>query len=503
VRKSVIAALGGAIGMAAATAAIAAPGAETGPSSSQSPYMLGKQPGVETESILTVGDSVNNKPDGSTPYRMVGIPDGLGAFDNRNGTFSLLMNHELGPTSGVPREHGARGSFVSKWTIRKSDLTVLHGEDQIKKLFTWGGAAGDCSADLAPISAFYDRSSGKGYNGRILLNGEEGGTAGRAFAHVVGSGESYELTPWVGNISYENILANPNTGNKTVAMTTDDGGSSPGQQIYVYRGSKSRTGNPVEKAGLVGGSLFGIKVPDVPQYESDKTDWEVGDGHRFEVEDVSQYAGVGGTTDDGTVNTLEEDSQAKGVTNFQRPEDGAWDPDNPEDFYFVTTSSFGPRADERRDGRTRLWRLRFEDPKDPSEGGTLKLLVDGPVGTPDSPSSTGTQSAGAGGPQMLDNITVDDGKVLMQEDAGNQEYLGGIWSYDIDDRSLTEVAESDPERFTTGSPGFITKDEESSGIIPAPFLGSGRYLFDVQVHKSNPDTELVEFGQLLSLTLPY
>src|SRR5687767_13826907 len=81
----------------------------TGPSSSQSPYILRSQPGVVTKAILTVGDSVNLKPDEVTPYRMVGIPDGLGAFDNGDGTFTLLMNHELGGSVGVTREHGARG----------------------------------------------------------------------------------------------------------------------------------------------------------------------------------------------------------------------------------------------------------------------------------------------------------------------------------------------------------------------------------------------------------
>ncbi len=30
---------------------------------------------------------------------MVGIPDGLGAFDNHDGTFTVLMNHELGNTA--------------------------------------------------------------------------------------------------------------------------------------------------------------------------------------------------------------------------------------------------------------------------------------------------------------------------------------------------------------------------------------------------------------------
>src|SRR5262245_38077544 len=47
----------------------------TGPSSSASPYFLPAEPGVVIKSILTVGDAVED-------YRMVGIPDGLGAFDN-------------------------------------------------------------------------------------------------------------------------------------------------------------------------------------------------------------------------------------------------------------------------------------------------------------------------------------------------------------------------------------------------------------------------------------
>src|SRR5262245_55740551 len=84
----------------------------TGPSSSQSPYLLRSQPGVVTVSLMSVGDSVNLKPDGVTPYRMVGIPDGLGAYDNGDGTFTLLMNHELTPDVGTTRAHGRIGAFV-------------------------------------------------------------------------------------------------------------------------------------------------------------------------------------------------------------------------------------------------------------------------------------------------------------------------------------------------------------------------------------------------------
>jgi Alkaline phosphatase PhoX len=511
------------VGGVAAAAAIAAPvpGAETGLSSSQSPYVLRSQLGVVTKSILTAGDSVNAKPDGGTPYRMVGIPDGLGGFDNGDGTFTVLMNHELGNTAGVVRAHGARGSFVSKWTIEKGSLRVLHGEDLIQTLNTWNpalnGGAGDwevsntdaaparlnrlCSADLPQASAFYNVGTGNGYDGRLFMDGEEGGTAGRPFGHVVATGQSYELTPWLGNMSFENVVANPSTGDATVVMNLDDGDASLGQQVYLYRGSKSTTGNPVQKAGLTNGALYGVKVLGIPQSEYQKTDWSVGNEFDFQLVDVSQYAAVGGANG-GVVDTLDEDSQAQGVTNFQRPEDGAWDPNNPSDFYFVTTSSFGPLTAEDRTGETRLWRLRFEDPADPSKGGKLTLLVSGPIGTADSPSSTGTQSADSAGPQMFDNITVNDrGQVLLVEDVGNQAYLGGAWLYDIASGSLVKLAAHDPARFTPGSPGFLTKDEEMSGIISAPFVGEGWYLLDVQAHYTISG-ELSQGGQLLALRVP-
>lgn len=60
-------------------------------------------------SDVQVGDSAANG------YRLVGIPDGLGAFDNGDGTITLLVNHELGSTKGVVRSHGSKGAFVSKW----------------------------------------------------------------------------------------------------------------------------------------------------------------------------------------------------------------------------------------------------------------------------------------------------------------------------------------------------------------------------------------------------
>jgi hypothetical protein len=512
---------------ASGAVAVAAPGAETGPSSSTPPYLVRAQSGIVTKSILTTGDSVL-KAGGTGSYRMVGIPDGLGAYDNGDGTFTMLSNHELPTGEGVVRAHGAKGSFVSKWTVSKGDLSVVSGQDLIQTVNVWdptlNGGAGDwtaasgdaapnrlnrlCSADLAPISAFYNPATGNGFNGRLFMDGEET-SGGRPFGHVVDTGQSFELTPWLGAMAFENSVANPSSGDKTTVAETDDTspGTSNGEpvagQVYVYNGTKTNSGNEVQRAGLTGGKLYGIKIDSgVPQNEAAKSDWAAGDEFNFSAVDVSQFAGVGGNSNDGAVNTLEEDSLNKGVTGFQRPEDGSWDPQHPSDFYFVTTSNFGPNSAGTLDGHTRLWRLRFNDPADPSQGGKIKLLVTGPIGTPDSPSSSGTQSANSSGPQMFDNITVSSGQVVLLEDVGGQAYRGGVWVYDIATGTLTRVAIADPEVFTPGTPGFVTKDEEASGVIPAPFLGAGAYLLDEQVHKASSDAELVEGGQYMVLNIP-
>ncbi|MFZ0855210.1 MAG: hypothetical protein WAO08_39215, partial [Hyphomicrobiaceae bacterium] len=57
-----------------------------GPSTTQTPYLVANESGVWFTSILSVGDQIGLK-DGppelaGQPWRMVGIPDGLGAFDN-------------------------------------------------------------------------------------------------------------------------------------------------------------------------------------------------------------------------------------------------------------------------------------------------------------------------------------------------------------------------------------------------------------------------------------
>ncbi len=105
----------------------------TGPSSSQSSYLLPVVPGAIFTSIISANDSING-------YKMSGTPDGLGAYDNGDGTFTLLLNHEFTNTIGVVRDHGSIGAFVSKWIINKQDLSVISGSDLMQYVYLWNEA---------------------------------------------------------------------------------------------------------------------------------------------------------------------------------------------------------------------------------------------------------------------------------------------------------------------------------------------------------------------------
>jgi len=445
----------------------------TGPSSSQSPYLLPvpNATGVQTVSLLTVGDSVGG-------YRMVGIPDGMGAYKRAPGvarSFALLVSHELVATAGTVRAHGQTGAFVSFWGINRATMSFILGRDLITSVVTAGSPAIGrlCSGDLADRSAYWPSSTPFTAEPYIYLSGEEVGAEGRLFAHVVtgtNARTSYDL-PALGKYSWENALARPLASPKTVVVGLDD--STPGQ-VYVYVGDKQPSGSIIEQVGLAGGLKYGIRVPGVPL--EDRTT-ALGGVTRFELAPLGDVSGITGAQ-------LQTNSVAAGVTEFLRPEDGTWDAANPGDFYFVTTDRFNT---DTTVGRSRLWRLRFDDVNDVTLGGDITILLDGTEGQ-----------------QMMDNMTIDRrGNLLLQEDPGNQAYLAKIWQYTIATDTMKLLVEHDASRFVTGGANFLTQDEETSGIIDATdFLGAGWFIANVQAHLANPDPELVEFGQLVAIFNP-
>lgn len=491
-----------------ATGAVAAD--NIGPSTTTEPYSVPSHPLVKTKSILTVGDSVPLATDPAKSYRLLGIPDGLGAFQSKGKTFTLLVNHELGPTQGPAHAHGFPGAVVSQWRIHRDTLEVLSGQDLATKVQIWDPATHSyvqgtgawsrfCSADLAASEAFF--YSGLGTLHRLYLTGEEvrppsSADHGRAFAHIVtgpNQGQSWQL-PRLGRYAFENAVASPHGQEKTIVVGLDDSDrntssrrvcTQQGQkdctvpsELYVYVGAKQSQGNEIERAGLSNGQLYGLKISVNNKQVAEESNANgldpasfVGAGH-FILHNLGDVSGKSGIE-------LQQMSINAGITRFQRIEDGAWDPrsSHNNDFYFVTTASASQNS--------RLWRLRFADIAHPELGGTIAILLDGSEGN-----------------KMLDNLALDrHGRLLIQEDVGDDARLGKIWLYLIDTGHFIEVAQHNPRFFLSqGQAEFITQDEESSGIIDAEeILGKGWFLLDVQAHKAHPAAELVEFGQVLAM----
>lgn len=469
----------------------------TGPTSSATPYMLPMNPAAwQTTALMTVGDSFPVT-GGAGTTQLAGLGDGLGAYDNNDGTITLLMNHEMNNTQGSIRAHGAIGAFVSEWIINKSTLSVVSGNDLIQTIYGWdatnqvvSSALGAtaltrlCAADLPPVSAFYNAGTGLGTQNRIFMNGEEGGSTGWAFGNVAtgpDKGKSYILGKFnlatngsgisaVGG--WENVVASPFAQNKTVVIGLNDGGTGVmNNTVNVYVGTKTNSGTEVDKAGLTNGQLYFITVT----------------GHPNEITNATTSA-TGITS--GTAFTLTTTSG----TVFSRPEDGAWNPLNPAQFYFVTTD----RLDQAtlglgaQIGRTRLWRLTFTDITDPTLGGTIDILAEGGVGNDAT---------------MWDNMCVTpDGLVFLQEDPGNTAHNAKVWLYNPGTSALTKVLKHDENRFgdnTRPATAPFNTDEESSGMIDVTNLlggnvatGDRMFILVDQAHYTlaNP---LVQGGQLL------
>lgn len=500
-----------------------------GPSTTTEPYVLPTVAGVSTTSILTTGDAVGG-------YRMVGVPDGLGAWLENPRTFNLVADQELAKTAGAVRAHGSKGAFVSQWVMERGSLKVLSGRDHMtspNSMFTWNGTGyvpGTtalerlCSADLAAPAA-YDLPGLPGTPSRIFLSGEEtsppfSADYGRVFAHVVDGqdrNKSYEL-PRLGKISFENAVANPHAQLKTIVMLNDDAGretnvtvanvctaagqtgcTEPPSELYMYVGRKQRHGNQAEQAGLTNGNLYGVRVwlngavvtGESPEFVFGSAAPAVTSA-RFELipfGDVSNKTGV----------QLQNESITNQVTQFIRVEDGAWDPrpNKPGDYYFVTTGRITTSSTTWRPSR--LWRLHFDDIERPEAGGKIEMLLTNQF-YPDA----GTTPDADPTYQMFDNLTIDrHGRIVLQEDVGGNNRLGRIYVYGIDSGELVQVAQHNPKFFggtAATNPNFLTNDEESSGIIDATdILGRGWFLLTVQNHKASADPELVEGGQFLAM----
>jgi hypothetical protein len=478
-----------ALSLAAAAAAAGTASAQTtvrtGPSSSATPYVapVSGSPVTELVSIMTVGDTFNG-------YQFLGIPDGMGAFNTGDSTFSLFIDHEHTATAnGLQHAHQpagfAGGSFIARFNINRSTLEVLGGNDAMTSVATTTNGTGGslynfarfCSGDLPAVNALYNATTGKGTQNRFFLTGEESGTPGRMIATDLTTGVAYQMPAFdLSAGSWENGIARPFESDTTVVIGTSDGGAN---RVFVYIGTKQDTGTPAERAGLMNGTSYGIQV--------NVKSTAVGSESRdfcFNASGSPRFSATFSLAAGGT---------AAG-TSFLRPEDGAWDPSNPAVFYFVTTDRMSTTsAGVPQTHGSRLFKLTFSDASNLLAGGTIEAVLDG------------TDAMEMGDNLCVVNTIQGGTNVILQEDPGNHPRSARTWLYNANTDTLTGLLKGDSSRFgDIGVPATapFTADEENSGVFDArESLGLGWFIGNMQAHYAlaNP---LVEGGQVYAFFCP-
>jgi len=206
-------------------------------------------------------------------YRMVGIPDGLGAHSNRDGTSTLFMNHELGftalsePVVGGPK---SRGAIVSQW-ILDADGDPVAGKRAYDRIYSENtllgpapvvGNEAEMPRQFARFCSGFLAGPANGFDRRIYLTNEESGGPdtfdGRGGLSVaIFDGELHTL-PRLGRYNKENTVVQPAQGTRTVIFPTEDGPATLDNQLYMYVGTKDRSANAsvLARNGLDNGRLY-------------------------------------------------------------------------------------------------------------------------------------------------------------------------------------------------------------------------------------------------------
>jgi hypothetical protein len=496
--------VGAAAGLVACAAAMPALG-----TTSIKPYTVPIGTEYHVTPLFSVNDSVPETSEPSQQYRMVGIPDGLGAYSNGDGTTTLYMNHEFNqstlsqPVVGGPEY---RGTYVSKW-ILDADGNPVSGERAFDTVWNENTLVGPAAEVGNTTPAFARFCSGflagpkNGFDREIYLTNEEelspttfDGMGGLSVA--IFDNEAHTL-PNLGRYSKENTVVQPTQGARTVIFSTEDGPATLNNQLYMYVGMKDRSSSSVlARNGLDDGKLFAFRSLD-PTTNSERT-FTSGSvtGEWVEIQGVDAMTDV----------QLEAASDAVDAMTFVRPEDGAFNPNDPNEFFFDTTGS-SSGADDGVNELGRLYSLHLH-PGNVLKPATLTIVY-----------NADTVIDGGGDIAISpDNMDISGQFLMINEDGTTESSAvmaakgrdGSIWRFDlvkgptgavgVDVTTATRIAQLHPpgrDGVPVG-PGIW----ETSGIIDASLLfGDNTWLSDVQAHSptSPPSAGTVQDGQLFLL----
>ncbi|MFM9090018.1 MAG: alkaline phosphatase PhoX, partial [Cyanobium sp.] len=411
--------------------------------------MLKDAPGGSTlrlSSLLTVGESTAGLPSSDIPYLPPGRMDGMGAYDNGDGTITLLVNHELQATDGsainvTGLNANVTGARISRFVIAKDldnnpangyQARVLSGGlayDEVKSVdptFARGGLTRLCGANLSNPLQF---GAGRGFVDRLSFVGEEGGP-GRFFALDTANTDLHHV-PAFGRGNWECGLAVDTGSANTVAVMLFDDTSGTANYLYLWVGTKApASADLLRRNGIdaSSGALYAWKAESISSQTALNAvalntpvagHWErLGSG--TEIAALPSAASLRGL------------AQARGAMAFVRIEDGDVSPITGQQVAFNTTGGSG--ADLY--GNTNLMDLSsafaaYGSLRTTANTSSLKVIGD---------ADRLTGLARQGGVRNPDNIAwARNGKLYIQEDRavpggtadgqfGSQE--ASIWEVD-------------------------------------------------------------------------
>lgn len=459
------------------------------------PYVVSVSPEYVVQPILSAGDRVPRTSNPEQRFQMVGIPDGMGAYRQKNGRTVVYVNHEFvqaalsEPIIGEPLN---RGTIVSRLVLDRAGRVISadRAYDTVYDENTLVGPAPDVTNTTPAFSRFCSGSleyKAAGFDRPIYFAGEEAGGAATfdglgGLGIAIFDGELHTL-PKFGRFPWENTLAQPKPGKKTVLIGMEDGPATPDNQLYLYVGTKERKpgASAMRRNGLDNGKMYAF-VSDTPGINTEPA-FVSGtiEGHWAEIPDPASLTDV----------QLEAASDALGAFGFIRTEDGAFDTQDPDTYFFVTTGS-GPGNELGR-----MYKMKL-DPEDPTGHTTIELLVD----------ANAVIAAGGDTAVSLDNLSVDDDFIMVNEDGTAQSRLvmaqkgrdGSVWRFDKHTLQATRVAELFPPG-RDGNFAITSGVWETTGILSVDGFGGEAWLVNVQAHAPTaaPGSNTVEDGQFALL----
>ena len=231
---------------------------------------------LQVSSLLTNGEFTNGLNRGDSVYTAPGIFDGLGAYDNGDGTYTVLANSELGAAVGVPYlvdGVALTGARISKFIIDKdidndasngyqsaviaggiayTSIIDANGDRVTSAAQLNGGFNRFCSGSFEEANKFGNR---RGFVDAIYLTGEEA-DEGLFYALDTETDTMFALAG-LGRGGWETAIQVDTGSRNTVGVILMDDNTAP---IYLWVGEKSdsKRADFLERNGLAAdqGNLY-------------------------------------------------------------------------------------------------------------------------------------------------------------------------------------------------------------------------------------------------------